>query len=404
MKFDFETTVNSKSIGNMKSMMATEAGCPEKAVVLAGAEMDFATAPVITRSLSEFVKRGIYGFTLTDEAYLSAICRWMKAVRAVDVKADEIVPTLGTIFALGTAIRAFTQPGDGVIVQHPSYYRYDVNIRNNGRVVVSNPLIESNGIYSLDFHHLETLMGMPENKLLVLCNPHNPTAKVFSHEDLTRIAQLAKRYEVVVFSDEIFAEITFHGHTAEAYVAVDPEFGITSTSLGKAFNLTGVNHANLIIKNKTLSNRYCEQRARDHFGSVDPFFYNALIAGYSDEGLEWLEALKSHVWSNYRRICSFFEDRLPMLSVSPLEGSFVIWVDFRGLGLSDAELRHFLLNEAQIVADFGTDYNPGGNGFIRLNAATTSARIEAFLSNLEAACAVRFDSTSPKASAQGGTI
>jgi cystathionine beta-lyase len=390
MEYNFETLINLQNIGNMKATTALEARCPEQAVVMAGAEMDFATAPIITQTLADFSKRGIYGFTLADEAFRVAICHWMESVRAFDVTAEEIVPTLGTIFALGTAMRAFTHQGDGVIVQHPSYYRYDVNIRDNGRIVISDPLIEKDGVYTIDFTHLETLMSEPKNKLLVLCNPHNPTGKVFAPEDLLHIASLANRYGVVVFSDEIFAEITFNGHTALAYVEVDPVFGITSTSLGKAFNLTGVNHANLIIKDHTLRRRYLEQRKRDHFGSIDPFFYNALIAGYSKAGFDWLQSMKQHVIKNYLRICSFFKERLPMITASPLEGSFVVWVDLRNLGLSDEALRSFLLNEALIVADFGTDYGPGGSGFVRLNIATTSERIEAFLAHLETACKERF--------------
>ncbi len=389
MQFDFEQSANRGQIGNMKDWVLSQASYEGEPIMLSGAEMDFPTAPVLSDALVRLAERGLFGYTIADGAYREAVCSWMRKVRGFDASADQLVPTLGTIFGLGTAIRAFTNPGDGVIIQHPSYYRYDVNVRNNGRTVVSNPLLEQEGAYSIDFAGLEALMAVPTNRLMVLCNPHNPTGKVFDRQDVERIARMAKAHRVIVYSDEIFAEVCFGNHAAVPFVGVGEGWGITSTSLGKAFNLTGVNHANLIIPDEALRSAYCKQRTIDHFGSIDPFFYSAVLGAYSEEGLRWIQAMNAHVYGLYQSVSAALGERLPMLRLSPMEGTFVLWLDFRALGLTDEALHLFLEREAGIVADPGTDYGPGGSGFTRLNIATTTAQANALVERLERACIAR---------------
>ena len=171
--------------------------------------------------------------------------------------------------------------------------------------------MEINGVYSLDEQALEAQMAQPANKLLILCNPHNPLGKVFSPDELDVIAGLAKKHDVLVFSDEIFAEVTFNGYSVKSFVDIAPEHAITCTSLGKVFNLTGVNHANVIIRSHKLRAAFVKQRNIDHFGSIDPFFYTAVLAGYSPEGFRWMEAMKAHVWDVYTEMRAFLADKLP---------------------------------------------------------------------------------------------
>lgn len=389
MLFDFETPVDRAGIGNMKDTLGPKEGDAGSFVVLSGAEIDYPTAPVLRQALAEFAGRGVYGYTLPDERYKNAVIAWMKKVRGFSVGPEEIVPTMGTIFALNTAVRAFTNPGDGVIVQHPSYYRYDVGIKRNDRNVVSNPLIEKNGRYTTDFADLEEKMADPANKLFVLCNPHNPTGKVFDEGELKQIAALARQHGVIVFADEIFAEITFGGHVAHPYKDIGGDHAVVSTSLGKVFSCTGVSQANVFIQNKTLREVYLAQRGQDHFGSIDPFFYTSVLAGYTDEGYAWVQAMKEHTWGNYRLIQDFLAENLPYITVSPLQGCYVIWVDFRRLGLTDGQLQAFLEEEAHIIGDPGEEYLAGGSGFYRFCIATPRARIQAFLSQLQRACEQR---------------
>ncbi len=384
MRYDFDSLVDRFGCGNMKGVETPKAVRDAGLITFEGAEMDFPTAPVLKGAIRQMAAKGIFGFTLQDDRYTSAVKWWMKHTRNWDVDPEAVLPTLGTIFSVGTAIRAFTEPGDGVIVQQPVYYRYEAIAIRNDRVIANNPLIEAEGRYSMDFADLERKMKEPRNKLFVLCNPHNPIGKVWGRGDLEQISRLADRYGVIVFSDEIFGEITFDGHEAVPYCTVPgaERHGIVCTSLGKSFNLTGVNHGNVVIPDVTLREAFDKRRKADHFGSIDPFFYAGLTAAYSPDGLDWLTHMKSYVYENYTLIREFFKDHFPELRVSPLEGTFTAWIDFRGLGLDEGSLKRFLRQDALLYLDEGTQYGDAGSGFWRMNIASPRACIQKSLDKL----------------------
>ena len=384
--FDFDRWASHENNGNMKGAWASE--MPECGVMLSGAEMDYPLPSFITKALADFAHNGLFGFTLPDTHYKESICKWMKLTRNWDIHPDHIVATLGTTFGLSTAIRAFTEKGDGVIIQHPSYGRFDRAMVRNGRKVVSNPLKEQDGVYSLDFEDLEVKMSQPENKMLVLVNPHNPTGRIFDKEDLEKISLLANKYNVVVFSDEIFAE-TSQGKRVVPYAEIDPVMGISCTSLGKTFNLTGVNQANMVIPNDELREKYQTQKDIDHFGSIDPFFYTLLRAAYTEKGWDWVQQMNTHTLKNYEMLKEALKE-MPLISVSPLEGTFVAWLDCRKLGFDDKEIEHFFMVDGLLWADWGEEYGPGGNGFVRMNIATTKDKLETALSNLKKAYKAKF--------------
>lgn len=360
---------------------------PAESVVLWGAEMDYATAPCVRNALAKFAENGIYGFTVPTPAYKKAICEWMQFARNAEIHPDWIVPVMGTVFALSTAVRAFTDEGDGVIIQSPSYYRFDIAVERNERRLILNPLLENHGIYQLDFVDLEEKMADPRNRLLILVNPHNPTGRVFKESELLRIAELAKQYGVVVFCDEIFAETVQSGHEFRPGAYLSDQL-ITCFSLGKSFNFTGVSQANLLISDAGLRERYIFQRDRDHFGSIDPFFYNAVLAAYSSEGKAWLDAMNAHTAENYAVLQRAIR-KMPRLSVSPLEGTYVAWLDCRRLGFDSEALQHFFEHDAGIIADPGAEY--GAAGFYRWNIATTRQNLEVALSQLEGAYQKNFN-------------
>ncbi len=386
MKYNFDIWASHENNGNMKGAWAKD--MPAGGVMLSGAEMDYPLPEFITRALADFSKNGLFGFTLPDSEYKKSICNWMEMTRNWSVNPDHIVATLGTTFGLSTAIRAFTEKGDGIIIQHPSYGRFDRAMVRNDRKVISNPLKEENGIYSLDFADLEEKMSAPENKMLVLVNPHNPTGRIFGRRELEKIALLANKYNVIVFSDEIFAE-TSQGERVIPYAEVDPVMGISCTSLGKTFNLTGVNQANMVIPNDELREKYSTQKDIDHFGSIDPFFYTLLKAAYTPQGADWVKQMNAHTLENYHILTEALKE-MPLISVSPLEGTFVAWLDCRRLKLSDKEIEHFFMDDALLWADWGEEYGPGGSGFVRMNIATTREKLETALTNLKKAYKARF--------------
>ena len=218
-------------------------------------------------------------------------------------------------------------------------------------------------------------------------NPHNPTGRVFKESELLRIAELAKQYGVVVFCDEIFAETVQSGHEFRPGAYLSDQL-ITCFSLGKSFNFTGVSQANLLISDAGLRERYIFQRDRDHFGSIDPFFYNAVLAAYSSEGKAWLDAMNAHTAENYAVLQRAIR-KMPRLSVSPLEGTYVAWLDCRRLGFDSEALQHFFEHDAGIIADPGAEY--GAAGFYRWNIATTRQNLEVALSQLEGAYQKNFN-------------
>lgn len=378
--YEFDRVAPHLGIGNMKGNMAEETGAP---VFLSGAEMDYPTAPVIRERLVSFAAEGLYGFTVADDAYLNAIVRWMKEQRGAEIHPEWIVPTLGTAFGLSSIVRALTEAGEEVLLQGPSYYRFDRAILRNGRKPIYNSLILGDDGYRIDWEDLEEKLSRPGCRLMVLVNPHNPTGKVFPVPDMQKIAELARRHGVTVFSDEIFAETAQPGFEIPPYITVD-ELGISSTSLGKSFSLTGTNQANLLIPDPALRERILRQRDTDHFGSIDPFFYQALMAAYSPEGAAWLEAMNAHTAGNAKLIEEAFRERMPKLRLWPVEGTFIGWIDCRPLGLDDEQLQRFF-EEAGIFADPGIEYGPEGSGFYRWNLGTPRQNIELALELLEAA-------------------
>lgn len=385
--YDFETLVRRSGIGNLKDAILADVIREKGLISFAAAEMDFKTAPSLIEAVVNRAETGLLGFTLKEESYLSSVAWWMAAARNWTIDTSWVVPALGTIFSVATAIRLKTVEGEGVIIQPPVYNRYEQAAKRLRRKVVYNPLVLDEGQYKIDFHHLEACMAEESNKVLVICNPHNPIAKVWPENDLKSIAYLAKKYKVTVFSDEIFAEITFDGNHTVPYVTVPEaeQYGIVSTSLGKAFNLTGVNHANIIIPNKDLREAFIEQRNADHFGSIDPLVHAAVCGAYSKEGLDWLKAMCAYVDQNIKYLKEYIDLHLCPVKIMPVEGSFVVWLDLRGLGLCDADLMYFLREEAFLSVNPGRDFGENGNGFVRMNVATPRLEIEKAIKFLTAA-------------------
>jgi cysteine-S-conjugate beta-lyase len=382
-KFDFDTLVDRTGSGNMKHIITPECVRKIGGITFSGAEMDFKTAPVIMEAFKEKALGGLYGYTLCDETYRKTVAGWMVRMRNWPVELDWIVPTYGTIQSLSTAIRAFTCAGDGVILQTPVYMQYQKMIKLNNRVVVSNPLLYQRGKYEIDFVGLEELMAQSDTRMLVLCNPHNPIAKVWGQAELERLAELAARHGVIVFSDEIFGEVVFPGFKARPYSTISgaADHCVVATSMGKAFNFTGFSHANMVIPNQTIRQKFKQQRDIDHYGSIDPFMYTAVLAAYRG-GDEWLRAMVAYVYQNALLIQAFFAEHLPQVIVAEPQGAFILWMDWRALGLDEEALNDFLVEEAFFHLDQGSEYGMEGTGFTRMNIASPRAEIQKALDRL----------------------
>lgn len=324
----------------------------------AGAEFEFATCPAFSRGVERAARKGVFGYTLVGEPYRGAVQWWMQQLRDYPIQPNWVLPTHGTIFSLASSIRLLTRPGENIIVLPPSYNRYDQAAERLQRGTTRVPLRAENGHYHIDWTALEEAFAQPENRLLVLCNPNNPTGHVYSQGELRQIAALSARYHVPVFSDEIFAEIVFPGSRAIPYtqVAGPDALAITCTSMGKVFSLTGVNHANVIIENPELRERYLRQRDADHFGSVDPMVYAGLMEAYSPEGRDWVLALREYLWQNVQIMEDFLHQALPDAVMARPQGTFVLWVDYSAYADRWEQLDTLLRREGMLVGDPGEEY------------------------------------------------
>lgn len=261
--------------------------------------------------------------------------------------------------SVAAAIRMTTQLGEGIIVQPPVYYRYAQAADRIGRKTIYNPLKMVGGRYEMDFENLEHCMEDSKNRLMILCNPHNPIGQVWSPDHLAKVARLARRYGVTVFSDEIFLPKQCITGILSSHIAKRQTPGnmrLFPLLLGKAFSLTGVNYANLIIPDKTLREAFIAQRNADHYGSIEPLIHAALLSAYTNEGARWVKEMNDYVLENIRLVRRFFSEHLPQVRAFESEGAFVLWIDWRGLGLTAESLHVFLEEQALFLTDRGEEY------------------------------------------------
>lgn len=389
---DFEPQpVNREGIGSLQRSMTPQAVIDAGFQSFGGAEMDFKTAPSIREEVHRLADNGLFGFTLPADGYLESVVWWMANARSWPIDPSWVVPAQGTIFSVAAVIRMATDPGDAIITQTPVYYRYEQAATRLGRRTVHNRLRLAGDRYEMDFDDLARLMSDPRNKVLVLCNPHNPVGRVWGEADLARVAELALETGTLVVSDEIFAEMAFDGRRTVPFVSLPggAACGITLTSLGKTFGLTGLNSANAIIVDPVLRERFTVQRTADHFGSIDPLAYACLKGAYSPRGLAWMRGARDYIEANRAMVRRAFEGELAPMRMLPVEGTFVGWIDWSGFGLEGEELARFLSEEALVVVEPGEEYGEGCASYTRINLASTHEQTRAALDRLEKAVRAR---------------
>lgn len=322
---------------------------------LEGADWRFKTAPCIRRAMRDFADDGSFPYINAGSVpYRNSVVWWMAHARSWKIDPAWVVPTYGVLQGMCVALRAFTRDGDGVLTLSPYYGLYRRVLERANRALVDVPLVNSEGVYSIDFDALEA--AMRRSRAMILCNPHNPIMKIWPEADLRRIGELAARYDVLVLSDEIFAEHAYDGRRTtpfEEAAAAGCRY-IVCTSLGKCFNLVGCNEGTLIIPDDALRAAFIAQRDHDHFGSLNPLNYAILRAAYTREGLDWIRASMNYVSDNIRRFREAFE---PFgVIFSPHEAGSLIWSDWRNLGMTNDALKQFFRKEARVLFDNGEFY------------------------------------------------
>ena len=369
MKYNFDEYVERRNMHSAK--WSPEILEDNDVLPLWLADMDFRCPQPVIDSVVRMAAHGVYGYSTRPEAYYSAIINWNRKRHGWHIERDWILFSPGVVPALSLLVQTFCAPGDKVIIQNPVYYPFYDIIRNNGCHPVMNPLRPEQGKYRMDLGSLEELAKDPKAKLLMLCSPHNPVGRVWTQDELSELGKIALGNNLLVVSDEIHSDLVFKGHKHIPFQTVSEDFAqhsIACTAPSKTFNIPGLRVSSIIIPNEGL-----RQQTAQAFERVGAHVSNGLgiaaaTAGY-EEGEEWLEQLLSYLEDNLDFLGTFIEKKMPEISLTRPEGTYLAWLDFRAIEQEGRKLDEFLRKEAKVVLDKGHVFGEGGEGFARLNFA-----------------------------------
>ncbi|MDE7411783.1 MAG: pyridoxal phosphate-dependent aminotransferase [Paramuribaculum sp.] len=369
MDYNFDEIVDRRNTNSYK--WDSHRDVPADTLPLWVADMDFRTAPAIVDALRKRVEHGVFGYTYVPDEYYKAVIDWFENRHGIRFKRESIIYTSGVVPAVSAIIKALTQEDDKVIIQTPAYNCFFSSIRNNGCLVAENPLLYDNGRYSIDYEGLESLASDSRCKVLLFCNPHNPSGRVWTKEELQKVADICMRHNVFVISDEIHCEFTFDHHRYIPFASLSPEVALmsaTCVSPSKAFNIAGLQIANIISDDSDTRARIDRAININEVCDVNPFGVVATIAAYT-QGSDWLEALKDYLWNNYLYLRSRIEPYGDVLKLTPLEGTYLSWLDISSYKIKADVFSDKLLGKEHLMLNPGTMYGAAGEGFVRINLA-----------------------------------
>ena len=348
------------------------------------ADMDIETPPFVLEAVQKRLAHSIVGYEEMPKSAFEMQCRWMQKQHNLAISTDNLLYSHSVVASMRVAIEAFSQKGDGVVVFTPVYPPFFHSVIELERKLVSSALKQdSDGRYSFDMKDFRSKIDA-DTKLLLLCSPHNPVGRVWSKEELEEILQICKEKNIVVFADEIHSDLVFapHKHTPFCSLVGAKELCVTAIGVGKTFNMAGFAISSVLIEDVQLKERFTKAYNRVHFAQGSVLSHVAFESAYK-EGEEWLEQLKEHLWGNYlrlRALCEEFED---LVKLTPLEGTYLAWLDCRGMGLRDKKLREFFVKEAKLGLSAGISFSREGSGFMRLNFGVSYDTMTEILYRLE---------------------
>lgn len=386
MKYDFDTLVDRTNTGSEKwdSMRREIPDLPPEIVPFSVADMEFKPAPEIVEGLKEYLDQAILGYTGPTEAYFDAVIRFMERRHGFSPKKEWIVESAGIVPALGQMVAAFTKPEDSVLIMRPVYYPFTMAVEKNNRKLVVSELVIKGNTYEIDFEDLERKAARPEVTLLILCSPHNPVGRVWTREELVRISEICLKHHVFIISDEIHFDIIMPGYEHTSMGVLEEKYlnnCAICTAPSKTFNLAGLQISNLFIPNEEYRNKITAPRG---YFSLNCLSYKACELAYNRcEG--WLEEMIAYVDQNRKMTEEFLAERLPMVKVFKLQGTYLLWLDFSALGMEAEELEKFMKQKARLFLDEGYIFGESGRGFERVNLACPSRVLKAALERLERA-------------------
>ncbi|MCA1064914.1 pyridoxal phosphate-dependent aminotransferase [Rossellomorea aquimaris] len=366
----FEELINRKGSSSVKWDMTKTVFGKDDVLPMWVADMDFLPPQEVLDSLHERLKHGIFGYTFVGEGAASSMKDWVLKRHGWNIEESWLQYSPGVVPAISTVIQALTVPGDKVLVQSPVYTPFFSLVEDNDRVIVNSPLVYHDGSYTIDFGAFEESLKSGV-KLFLLCNPHNPSGRVWTKDELTKMAQLCRKYNVVIVSDEIHSDLVFKPHTHIPVASLDDAFKdmtITCIAPSKTFNLAGLQASAMITPNGDLREKMALIHKKQGFFTLNTFGIVGMEAAYR-HGEGWLEEVLEYLQENVRVTKEFIIKNLPDLRLVDPEGTYLLWIDCTKMGLSDEELKERLLDKGKLALEPGTKYGSGGEGFVRMNIA-----------------------------------
>ncbi|MBQ9273379.1 MAG: pyridoxal phosphate-dependent aminotransferase [Succinivibrio sp.] len=365
--FDFDRVIERRNSGCMKWDTKSAQGL----LPLWVADMDFEAAPAIVEALQRRIGHGVYGYTEIPAAYYEAIVNWQLKRNSLKIKAGDIIPVPGVVAALTAVIQALSLPGDQLIMQTPAYNCFYSCTRNSGLELLRNPLRYTDGRFEADFEQLSHLASQERARLLLLCNPHNPSGRLWSREELLKFGTIARDHQLIVISDEIHSDVRPNDSHFISFGSIARELGLRCVILNspsKPFNLAGLRNAYIIADDRELYERINRQVNINEICDLNPFGVIGLIEAY-EHSADWLYAVNDYIQGNYAFMKGYIAEQIPTLRTVPLEATYLSFIDCRGTGLADLQLNHTIRREGRVMLSPGIMYGEEGSGFMRLNLA-----------------------------------
>lgn len=372
MKYNFDKPTNRRGTGSLKWDV------PENELPMWVADMDFETVPEVIEALKKRVEHGIFGYSIMPDAWSQSYVNWWDKRHHITLNPDKLIFTTGVVPAISSAVRKLTTPAENVLVQTPTYNIFFNSIRNNGRNIVENQLLYDGREYHIDWDALERQLADPQTTLMILCNPHNPIGKIWDKETLARIGALCAENDVTVFSDEIHCDITAPGKEYVTFASVNEQcrqISVTAIAPTKTFNLAGIQSAAVYAENKALHHKMWRRLNTDEVAEPNAFAMSATIAAFT-YGADWLDELRVYIEENKKYVTGFIAKEIPQMKVVPSEATYLMWLDCQAYTKDSDKLYAFIRKESGLYLASGREYGTNGDGFLRLNVATTRKNVE----------------------------
>ena len=382
--YDFDKVIDRHGTNCLKFDFAKERGKNGDELSLWVADMDFQVAKPITDALQAQVNHGIYGYSEVKSDYFEIVKNWFKDNFDWEIKKGSLVKTPGVVYAIAMAVKAFTKEGEAVIIQQPVYYPFSEMIIANNRKLVNSPLVLKDGRYEIDFEDFEKKIVENNVKLFILCSPHNPVGRVWSVEELKKIGDICIKHDVVIFSDEIHADFVYEPNKHHVFASLGESYAANSviaTAPSKSFNIAGLQVSNIFIENKKLRDAFRNEIVKSGYSQLNTMGLAAARAAY-ESGKEWLDEVRAYIKDNLIFFRDYLKENIGELSLIEPEGTYLVWVDFRKLGLSEKQREDLIVNKAKLWIDSGAMFGVDGEGFERFNIACPREYLKMALDSL----------------------